>query len=317
VFSYLGGEGLIEEFVLGLEPGHGHLPHPRAVHHLPARLAAGMERDHHHLRADLPAAAGALRVDPIFFGILVALNLQTSFLTPPMAMAAYYLKGIAPPHVQLMEIFKGCLPFVAMVFIAMARSTSSRRPCSGCRTISTGCARMTDAMQLNWLSATDAARAIRDGAISSEQLVRACWREIDEADGEVQAWAHLDAEHALAGARADDRDPQEGQRLGPLHGVPSASRTSSTRGHADRGWHAAARGPHAAGTTPPWSRCCARPARSSWARRSPPNAPTSRRARRAIRTTRATRRAVRRAARRRRLPPAWCRSRSAARPTAR
>ena len=58
-------------------------------------------------------------VDPLFFGIFVALNLQTSFLTPPIAMAAYYLKGVAPPHVQLIEIFKGVMPFLAMVFIAM------------------------------------------------------------------------------------------------------------------------------------------------------------------------------------------------------
>jgi TRAP-type mannitol/chloroaromatic compound transport system permease large subunit len=58
-------------------------------------------------------------VDPLFFGILVALNLQTSFLTPPMAMAAYYLKGVAPPHVQLIEIFKGVLPFLSMVILAM------------------------------------------------------------------------------------------------------------------------------------------------------------------------------------------------------
>jgi TRAP-type mannitol/chloroaromatic compound transport system permease large subunit len=58
-------------------------------------------------------------IDPIFFGILVALNLQTSFLTPPMAMSAYYLKGIAPPHVKLTEIFKGCMPFLVMVFISM------------------------------------------------------------------------------------------------------------------------------------------------------------------------------------------------------
>jgi tripartite ATP-independent transporter DctM subunit len=58
-------------------------------------------------------------VDPIFFGILVALNLQTSFLTPPMAMSAYYLKGIAPPHVQLSQIFGGCMPFLSMVFLSM------------------------------------------------------------------------------------------------------------------------------------------------------------------------------------------------------
>ena len=59
------------------------------------------------------------QIDPLLFGILVALNLQTSFLTPPMAMAAYYLKGVSPPHVQLMQIFRGSLPFVMMVFLAM------------------------------------------------------------------------------------------------------------------------------------------------------------------------------------------------------
>lgn len=59
-------------------------------------------------------------IDPILFGILVSLNIQTSFNTPPMAMAAYYLKGIAPPHVKLTEIFAGSLPFVFLVFITMA-----------------------------------------------------------------------------------------------------------------------------------------------------------------------------------------------------
>jgi TRAP-type mannitol/chloroaromatic compound transport system permease large subunit len=58
-------------------------------------------------------------IDPLFFGILVALNLQTSFLTPPMAMSAYYLKGIAPPQVQLTEIFRGSYPYLAMVLFAM------------------------------------------------------------------------------------------------------------------------------------------------------------------------------------------------------
>ena len=58
-------------------------------------------------------------VDPIFFGILVALNTQTAFNTPPVAMAAFYLKGVAPPHVTLADIFKGALPFVGMVFLSM------------------------------------------------------------------------------------------------------------------------------------------------------------------------------------------------------
>ena len=58
-------------------------------------------------------------IDPLFFGVLVALNLQTSFLTPPMAMSAYYLKGIAPPNIKLTSIFAGVLPYCGMVLIAM------------------------------------------------------------------------------------------------------------------------------------------------------------------------------------------------------
>lgn len=58
-------------------------------------------------------------IDPIFFGILVALNTQTAFNTPPVAMAAFYLKGVAPPQVQLTHIFRGALPFVGMVFLTM------------------------------------------------------------------------------------------------------------------------------------------------------------------------------------------------------
>jgi TRAP-type mannitol/chloroaromatic compound transport system permease large subunit len=61
----------------------------------------------------------AFGVDPLFFGILIALNLQTSFLTPPMAMSAYYLKGVAPPHVKLTQIFAGVMPFLAMIFLSM------------------------------------------------------------------------------------------------------------------------------------------------------------------------------------------------------
>jgi tripartite ATP-independent transporter DctM subunit len=58
-------------------------------------------------------------IDPIFFGILVALNTQTAFNTPPVAMAAFYLKGVAPPQVKLTDIFSGALPFVFLVFVTM------------------------------------------------------------------------------------------------------------------------------------------------------------------------------------------------------
>lgn len=77
-----------------------------------------------------------------------------------------------------------------------------------------------DANRLEWLSATDAARAIAEGAISSEQLVEACLARIRAAEPEVQAWHFLDPEHALAQARARDLDRKEGRAIGPLHGVP-------------------------------------------------------------------------------------------------
>jgi TRAP-type mannitol/chloroaromatic compound transport system permease large subunit len=51
---------------------------------------------------------------------MVALNTQTAFNTPPVAMAAFYLKGVAPKSVELMDIFRGSLPFVWMVFMTMA-----------------------------------------------------------------------------------------------------------------------------------------------------------------------------------------------------
>ena len=58
-------------------------------------------------------------VNPYFFAMLIALNLQTSFLTPPMAMSAYYLKGVQSKNVELMQIFRGIMPFLGIVILAM------------------------------------------------------------------------------------------------------------------------------------------------------------------------------------------------------
>ncbi len=58
-------------------------------------------------------------VNPYFFAMLIALNLQTSFLTPPMAMSAYYLKGVQSQNVELMDIFRGIMPFLGIVIFAM------------------------------------------------------------------------------------------------------------------------------------------------------------------------------------------------------
>ena len=65
------------------------------------------------------AADREFGVDPLFFGLLVALNLQTAFLSPPVAMAAFYLKGVSPPHVTLNQIFGGMMPFMGIQVLAI------------------------------------------------------------------------------------------------------------------------------------------------------------------------------------------------------
>jgi TRAP-type mannitol/chloroaromatic compound transport system permease large subunit len=120
VFSYLGGEQIITEFVTGLDISPlTFLILAQLIIFLLGWPLEWSEIIIIFVPIFLPLLPH-FGIDPLFFGILVALNLQTSFLTPPMAMSAYYLKGIAPPHVQLTQIFKGSLPFLGMVFIAMA-----------------------------------------------------------------------------------------------------------------------------------------------------------------------------------------------------
>src|SRR5256885_8969262 len=80
--------------------------------------------------------------------------------------------------------------------------------------------RAMDLTNLHALSATEAARLICEGVISSEQYVAACLARVRETDARIEAWAFLDPDHALAQARAADRHRLSGQAIGPLHGVP-------------------------------------------------------------------------------------------------
>jgi len=119
VFSYLGGEGIIKSFVLGLNLNPIlFLIIAQLIIFLLGWPLEWSEIIIIFVPIFLPLLPH-FNIDPMMFGILVALNLQTSFLTPPMAMSAYYLKGIAPPFVELWTIFKGCFPFLAMVFVTM------------------------------------------------------------------------------------------------------------------------------------------------------------------------------------------------------
>lgn len=120
VFSYLGGEKIISDFVTGLDMSPlMFLLLAQLIIFLLGWPLEWSEIIIIFVPIFLPLLPH-FGIDPLFFGILVALNLQTSFLTPPMAMSAYYLKGIAPPEVKLTQIFTGVMPFLACVFIAMA-----------------------------------------------------------------------------------------------------------------------------------------------------------------------------------------------------
>jgi tripartite ATP-independent transporter DctM subunit len=119
VFSYLGGHSVVEEFIIALDMSTvGFLILTQVIIFLLGWPLEWSEIIIIFVPIFLPLLK-TFQVDPIFFGILIALNIQTSFNTPPMAMAAYYLKGVSPPHVRLTQIFAGSLPFVFMVFISM------------------------------------------------------------------------------------------------------------------------------------------------------------------------------------------------------
>jgi len=119
VFALLGGQGVVERFFLGLNLSPTmFLILTQIIIFILGWPLEWTEIIVIFVPIFLPLL-DTFQVDPIFFGILVALNTQTAFTTPPVAMACFYLKGVAPSHVTLSEIFNGSLPFVFMVFICM------------------------------------------------------------------------------------------------------------------------------------------------------------------------------------------------------
>jgi tripartite ATP-independent transporter DctM subunit len=122
VFSYLGGEHVIKDFMLALDltPVQFLLLAQLIIFILGWPLEWS-EIIVIFVPIFLPLLP-VFGVDPVLFGILIAINLQTSFLTPPMAMSAYYLKGVAPKGLELWTIFRGCFPFVGIVILTLALS---------------------------------------------------------------------------------------------------------------------------------------------------------------------------------------------------
>lgn len=119
IFSYLGGHDIIEHWVLAmdLEPWQ-FLVMAQLIIFLLGWPLEWSEILIIFVPIFLPMLE-TFGVNPYFFAMLVALNLQTSFLTPPMAMSAYYLKGVLKKQIELMDIFKGILPYLAIVIFCM------------------------------------------------------------------------------------------------------------------------------------------------------------------------------------------------------
>jgi tripartite ATP-independent transporter DctM subunit len=119
IFAYLGGNVLIKEFVLGMNLNAvTFLLLSQAIIFVLGWPLEWTEIIIIFVPIFLPMLSH-FGIDPILFGVLVALNLQTAFLSPPMAMSAYYLKGVSPPSLLLTQIFSGCMPFVYVVLLTM------------------------------------------------------------------------------------------------------------------------------------------------------------------------------------------------------
>jgi len=119
-FALLGGQGYVEQFVLSLGLNSlGFMLLAQAIIFLLGWPLEWTEIIIIFVPIFLPLLDD-FGIDPLFFGVMVALNLQTSFLSPPVAMAPFYLKGVAPPQVTINEIFRGTMPYIWIVVAFMA-----------------------------------------------------------------------------------------------------------------------------------------------------------------------------------------------------
>lgn len=119
-FRGLGGEGLVEQMFEWVPGGvTGALLFMLLLIFILGFFLEWIEITYIALPLFLPFFLSA-GVDPVWLGILICLNLQTSFLTPPFGWSLFFLKGVAPPGVTTMDIYKGVLPFIGLQFVALA-----------------------------------------------------------------------------------------------------------------------------------------------------------------------------------------------------
>jgi TRAP-type mannitol/chloroaromatic compound transport system permease large subunit len=119
VFALLGGQRIIEEWVLGMNlTPLQFLLLSQAIIFVLGWPLEWTEIIVIFVPIFLPILAH-FQIDPLLFGVLVFVNLQAAFLSPPVAMSAFYLKGVSPPHVTLNQIFAGMMPYMLIVILCM------------------------------------------------------------------------------------------------------------------------------------------------------------------------------------------------------
>ncbi len=119
VFRGLGGDIVIRQFVTHIPFGKwGVLATVMAVIFIAGFFLDFIEITFIHIPVLAPLMK-TMGFDPVWFAILFAVNLQTSFLTPPFGFSLFYLKGVAPPEVSTVQIYKGIIPFVAIQLIGL------------------------------------------------------------------------------------------------------------------------------------------------------------------------------------------------------
>ncbi|MGK2907607.1 MAG: TRAP transporter large permease [Desulfuromonadales bacterium] len=120
VFTYTGGDWIVEQFMMGL-PGEkwGFIILSMLLIMILGFFIDFVEISYIIVPILAPIAAN-LGINPVWYAILVAMNLQTSFLTPPFGFSLFYLKGVAPPEVRTMDIYYGVVPFICLQIIVLS-----------------------------------------------------------------------------------------------------------------------------------------------------------------------------------------------------
>jgi len=121
VFRGLNGDHLIQDFLKGLPLGpYGVLAVVMFVIFILGFFIDFFEICFIHVPILTPVLVQHFGFDPMWLGVVIGVNLQTSFLTPPFGFALFYLRGVAPPEIKTTDIYRGVIPFVALQLIGLS-----------------------------------------------------------------------------------------------------------------------------------------------------------------------------------------------------